>query len=53
METQFKASEIVKRLNELIAKHGDVDVAVRTDEGTFPALGCYYDPFAKLIIVSE
>ena len=50
---QFKASELVERLNELIKKHGDVDVAVHTEEGTFAALGCYYDIFAESIIISE
>ena len=50
---QFKASELVERINELIKKHGDVDVAVHTDEGTFAALGCYYDIFAESIIISE
>lgn len=50
---QFKASELVERLNGLIKKHGDVDVAVHTEEGTFAALGCYYDIFAESIIISE
>ena len=50
---QFKASELVERLNELIKKLGDVDVAVQTEEGTFAALGCYYDIFAESIIISE
>ena len=50
---QFKASELVERINELIEKHGDVPVAVSTEEGTFAALGCYYDIFAESIIISE
>lgn len=50
---QFKASEIVERINELIEKHGDVPVAVNTEDGTFAALGCYYDIFAESIIISE
>ena len=50
---QFTASELIKRINELIEKHGDVSVAVRTEEGTFAVLGCYYDIFVESIIISE
>lgn len=50
---RFKASEIIERLNELIEKHGDVDVAIHVEEGTFPVMGCYYDIFAESIIISE
>lgn len=50
---QLKASELVERLNELIKKHGDVDVAVHTEDGMFAAFGCYYDNFVEAIIISE
>lgn len=50
---QFTASEIVERINELIKKHGDVPIAVQTEDGTYAALGCYYDIFAESIIISE
>lgn len=50
---QFKATEIIERLNELITKYGDVPVAIKTEEGMFPLTGCYYDIFAESIIMAE
>ena len=50
---QFKATEIIDRLNELIEKHGDVPVAIQTEEGMFPVTGCYYDIFAESIVMTE
>lgn len=42
---QFKASELVERLNEIIKKHGDVDVAVKTEE----MRDAFYNNFKELI----
>lgn len=50
---QFKASEIIIRINELIEKYGDVTVAIQTEEGMFPVTACYYDIFAESIIMAE
>lgn len=45
--------ELIEILTALVEKHGDQDVAIRTEEGTFAADGCYYDPIAESIIIEE
>lgn len=49
----MKTKELIEILTALVEKHGDQDVAISTEEGTFAADGCYYDPIAESIIVSE
>lgn len=49
----MKTTELIKHLTDLVEQRGDQDVAIRTEEGTFAADGCYYDPIAESIIVSE
>lgn len=49
----MKTTELIKTLTDIVEEYGDQDVAIRTEEGTFAADGCYYDPIAESIIVSE
>jgi hypothetical protein len=49
----MRTSELIKELQNMIERHGDKDVAIRTEEGTFDTDGCYYDSFVDSIVISE
>ena len=49
----MKTKELIKILTDLVEECGDQDVAISTDEGTFPADLCYYDAIAESIIIAE
>ena len=49
----MKATELIKKLQDLVEKHGDQVVGINTEDGAFAATGCYYDPIAESIFISE
>ena len=49
----MKASELINEIQYMIEKHGDTNIVIRTEEGTFDTDGCYYDGFVESIVISE